>query len=82
MNIERINAELTKTYARIAYLQKKAKNLEEQKKLAEDMEYLKIIRVNGISAEELQSMISASKAEQERILETREKEQTEYEEHS
>lgn len=82
MNIERINAELTKTYARIAYLQKKAKDLEEQKKLAEDMEYLKIIRVNGISAEELQSMISASKAEQERILETREKEQTEYEEHS
>lgn len=82
MNIERINAELTKTYTRIAYLQKKAKDLEEQKKLAEDMEYLKIIRVNGISAEELQSMISASKAEQERILETREKEQTEYEEHS
>ena len=82
MNIERIDAELTKTYARIAYLQKKAKDLEEQKKMAEDMEYLKIIRVNGISAEALQSMISASKAEQERILETREKEQTEYEEHS
>lgn len=82
MNIERINAELAKTYARIAYLQKKAKDLEEQRKMAEDMEYLKIIRVNGISAEELQAMISASKAEQKKILETREKEQTEYEEYS
>lgn len=82
MNIERINAELAKTYARIAYLQKKAKDLEEQRKMAEDIEYLKIIRVNGISAEELQAMISASKAEQKKILETREKEQTEYEEYS
>ena len=53
---------------------------EEQKKQAEDMEYLKIIRSNGVSAEELQLMIDISKEEQKKILETREKEQTENEE--
>ncbi len=41
------------------------------------MEYLKIIRSNGVSAEELQLMIDISKEEQKKILETREKEQTE-----
>ena len=51
MNIERIKAELSKTYARIEQLQKRARDLEEQKKQAEDMEYLKIIRKHGISAE-------------------------------
>ena len=61
-------------------LQKKARDLEEQKKQAEDMEYLKIIRSNGVSAEELQLMIDISKEEQKMILETREKEQTENEE--
>lgn len=58
----------------------KQKDLEEQKKQAEDMEYLKIIRSNGVSAEELQLMIDISKEEQKKILETREKEQTENEE--
>ena len=57
-----------------------ARDLEEQKKQAEDMEYLKIIRSNGVSAEELQLMIDISKEEQKKILETREKEQTENEE--
>ena len=52
----------------------------EQKKQAEDMEYLKIIRSNGVSAEELQLMIDISKEEQKKILETREKEKTENEE--
>ena len=56
------------------------KKLEEQKKQAEDMEYLKIIRSNGVSTEELQLMIDISKEEQKKILETREKEQTENEE--
>ena len=54
--------------------------LEEKQKQAEDMEYLKIIRSNGVSAEELQLMIDISKEEQKKILETREKEQTENEE--
>ena len=44
------------------------------------MEYLKIIRKNGISAEELQLMIDISNEEQKQILATREKEQTENEE--
>lgn len=44
MNIERIKAELSKTYAKIERLQNRARELEEQKKQAEDMEYLKIIR--------------------------------------
>ena len=76
MNIERIKEELARTYVKIEKLQKKARDLEEQKKQAEDMEYLKIIRSNGVSAEELQLMIDISKEEQKKILETREKEQT------
>lgn len=80
MNIERINTELSRIYAKIEQLQKRAKNLEEQKKQAEDMEYLKIIRTNGISAEELQLLIDISKEEQRQILENRGKEQTEHEE--
>ena len=44
MNIERIKEELARTYVKIEKLQKKARDLEEQKKQAEDMEYLKIIR--------------------------------------
>lgn len=80
MNIERIKEELARTYVKIEKLQKKARDLEEQKKQAEDMEYLKIIRSNGGSAEELQLMIDISKEEQKKILETREKEQTENEE--
>ena len=81
MNIERIKEELARTsYVKIEKLQKKARDLEEQKKQAEDMEYLKIIRSNGVSAEELQLMIDISKEEQKKILETREKEQTENEE--
>ena len=70
MNIERIKEELARTYVKIEKLQKQA----------EDMEYLKIIRSNGVSAEELQLMIDISKEEQKKILETREKEQTENEE--
>ena len=70
MNIERIKEELARTYVKIEKLQKKAR----------DLEYLKIIRSNGVSAEELQLMIDISKEEQKKILETREKEQTENEE--
>ena len=47
MNIERIKEELARTYVKIEKLQKKASDLEEQKKQAEDMEYLKIIAVSA-----------------------------------
>lgn len=82
MNIERMKEELSKTYAKIERLQNRARELEEQIKQAEDMEYLKIIRKNGISAEELQLLIDISNEEQKQILETREKEQTGNEENS
>lgn len=80
MNIERISAELTKTYAKMEQLQKRARELEDLKKQTEDMEYVKIIRKHGISAEDLQVMISIAKKEQKSILETREKENTDHEE--
>lgn len=80
MNVERINTELTKAYAKISQLQKRAKELEELKKQTEDMEYVKIIRKHGISAEDLQAMIALAKEEQKSILETREKENTDHEE--
>jgi len=54
--------------------------LEEQKKQAEDMEYIKIVRKNGISAEELQVLIELANKEQKSILETREKEKQDNEE--
>lgn len=72
MNVEKMKAELGQIYARIERLNQKAKELEERIKEAEDMEYLKIIRKHGISAEELQLMIDISKEEQKQILETRE----------
>lgn len=78
MNVEKMKAELGQIYARIERLNHKAKELEERIKEAKDMEYLKIIRKHGISAEELQLMIDISKEEQKQILETRE-EQTEHE---
>ena len=80
MNIERIKAELIKIYDKIKQLQSRARDLEEQKKQAEDMEYIKIIRKNGISAEELQVLIELANKEQKSILETREKEKQDNEE--
>jgi len=80
LNIERIKEELVKTYDKIKQLQSRARDLEEQKKQAEDMEYIKVIRKNGISAEELQVLIELANKEQKSILETREKEKQDDEE--
>ena len=71
MNIERIKEELARTYVKIEKLQKKARDLEEQKKQAEDMEYLKIIRRNGVSSQELQIIIEITKQEQKKIKENK-----------
>ena len=76
MSIEKMKADLSKLNDKIGQLQRKAKDMEERILQAENMEYLKIIRKNGISAEELQLMIDISKEEQKQILATREKEQT------
>ena len=76
MSIEEMKADLSKLNDKIGQLQRKAKDMEERILQAENMEYLKIIRKNGISAEELQLMIDISNEEQKQILATREKEQT------
>lgn len=76
MSIEKMKADLSKLNDKIGQLQRKAKDIEERILQAENMEYLKIIRKNGISAEELQLMIDISNEEQKQILATREKEQT------
>ena len=76
MSIEKMKADLSKLNDKIGQLQRKAKDLEARILQAENMEYLKIIRKNGISAEELQLMIDISNEEQKQILATREKEQT------
>lgn len=78
MSVEKMKAELERIYAKIEQLNRRAKDMEERIQEAENMEYLKIIRKHGISAEELQLMIDISKEEQKQILETRE-EQTEHE---
>ena len=75
-SIEKMKADLSKLNDKIGQLQRKAKDMEERILQAENMEYLKIIRKNGISAEELQLMIDISNEEQKQILATREKEQT------
>ena len=76
MSIEKMKADLSKLNDKIGQLQRKAKDMEERILQAENMEYLKIIRKNGISAEELQLVIDISNEEQKQILATREKEQT------
>lgn len=76
MSIGKMKADLSKLNDKIGQLQRKAKDMEERILQAENMEYLKIIRKNGISAEELQLMIDISNEEQKQILATREKEQT------
>lgn len=76
MSIEKMKADLSKLNDKIGQLQRKAKDMEERILQAENMEYLKIIRKNGISAEELQLMIDISNEEQKQIFATREKEQT------
>lgn len=76
MSIEKMKADLSKLNDKIGQLQRKAKDMEERILQAENMEYLKIIRKNDISAEELQLMIDISNEEQKQILATREKEQT------
>ena len=64
VSIEKMKADLSKLNDKIGQLQRKAKDMEERILQAENMEYLKIIRKNGISAEELQLMIDISNEEQ------------------
>lgn len=74
MTKERIVKELEKTYAQIAELQERAKDLEEQKQMAEDAEAMKIIKKHKISSEKLQLLNKISEDEIFQLLAQREKE--------
>ena len=79
MTKERIIKELEKIYAQIAELQEKARDLEEQKQMAEDAEAMKIIKKHKISSEKLQLLNKVSEDEILRLLAQREKEKQNHE---
>ena len=72
MSVERINAQLKKVREQIAQLQ--AKDLAEQKQMAEDAEAMKIIRKYKISSERLQMLNKLSEDEVRNLLQKREQE--------
>lgn len=74
MTIEKMEKELSKTYALIEELQKKAKELEEEKQMAEDARTMKMIKKLKISSERLQLLNSLSEDEILQFLELKEKE--------
>lgn len=74
MTIEKMEKELSKTYALIEELQKKAKELEEEKQMAEDARTMKMIKKFKISSERLQLLNSLSEDEILQFLELKEKE--------
>lgn len=54
MTKERMEKELQKIYSKIKQFQERAKDLEQQKQMAEDAETMKIIKKYKISSEQLQ----------------------------
>ena len=79
MTKERIEKELQKTYAQLEELKAKAKELEEQRDMAEKAEKMKFIERNKISSEQLQLLIKFSEEEILRLLEQKEKENKNHE---
>lgn len=79
MTKERIEKELQKTYVQLEELKAKAKELEEQKDMAEKAEKMKFIERNKISSEQLQLLIKFSEEEILRLLEQKEKENRNHE---
>lgn len=73
MTKERIERELQKTYAQLEELKAKARELEEEKDMAEKAEKMKFIEKNKISSEQLQLLIRFSEEEILRLLEQKEK---------
>ena len=82
MTKERIEKELQKTYAQLEELKARAKELEEQKDMAEKAETMKFIERNKISSEQLQLLIKFSEEEILRLLEQKEKENKNHEKES
>lgn len=74
MTIEKMEKELSKTYDLIEELQKKARELEEEKQMAEDARTMKMIKKFKISSERLQLLNSLSEDEILQFLELKEKE--------
>ncbi len=74
MTKERINKELAKVREQLAALQ--AKELDEQRQMAEDAEAMKIIKKYKISPEKLNLLNKVSEAEILRILDQKGKETT------
>lgn len=79
MTKERIEKELQKTYAQLEELKARARELEEQKDMAEKAEKMKFIEKNKISSEQLQLLIKFSEEEILRLLEQKEKENRNHE---
>ena len=79
MTKERIEKELQKTYAQLEELKAKARELEEQKDMAEKAEKMKFIERNKISSEQLRLLIKFSEEEILRLLEQNEKENRKHE---
>lgn len=74
MTIEKMEKELSKTYDLIEELQKKARELEEEKQMAEDARTMKMIKKFKISSERLQLLNNLSEDEILQFLELKEKE--------
>lgn len=75
MTKERIEKELVKVREQLAIMQARAKELEEQKQMAEDAEKMKFIEKNKISLEQLILLNKLSESEIAQLLRQKEEEE-------
>lgn len=75
MTKERIEKELVKVREQLAIMQARAKDLEEQKQMAEDAEKMKFIEKNKISLEQLMLLNKLSESEITHLLRQKEEEE-------
>ncbi|MBO5353783.1 MAG: cell envelope biogenesis protein TolA [Lachnospiraceae bacterium] len=75
MTKERIEKELVKVREQLAIMQARAKDLEEQKQMAEDAEKMKFIEKNKISLEQLILLNELSESEIAQLLKQKEEEE-------
>lgn len=75
MTKERIEKELVKVREQLAIMQARAKDLEEQKQMAEDAEKMKFIEKNKISLEQLVLLNKLSESEIAQLLKQKEEEE-------
>lgn len=75
MTKERIEKELVKVREQIAIMQAREKDLEEQKKMAEDAEKMKFIEKNKISMEQLTLLNKLNEHEIAQLLRQKEEEE-------